>query len=137
MHPGLVSTGLANGFFNSRFTDWAARTPLQGPVEGAVRLFGDVVGAGGCCDGAHEGPRMAWQASVGEGWAHCSAEGRSWYIRWATWWVRVFRNARSGLLYRAGACGGLEPVEGAVRQFGDVVAAGGCEVWRADLLGTG
>lgn len=46
VHPGLVSTGLANGFFNSRFTDWAARTPLQGPVEGAVRLFGDVVGAG-------------------------------------------------------------------------------------------
>ncbi|PNW80042.1 hypothetical protein CHLRE_08g375450v5 [Chlamydomonas reinhardtii] len=44
VHPGLVATHLANGFFTSRGTGWAAGGPLQPAVEAAVRGFGDLAG---------------------------------------------------------------------------------------------
>ncbi|KXZ56109.1 hypothetical protein GPECTOR_2g991 [Gonium pectorale] len=44
VHPGLVSTDLANGFFRGVSTGWAAGTPLQPLVEGAVRGASHVIG---------------------------------------------------------------------------------------------
>ncbi|PNH06547.1 Short-chain dehydrogenase TIC 32, chloroplastic [Tetrabaena socialis] len=44
VHPGLVSTHLANSFFSEHGTGWAAGTPLEGVVEGVVGGFGQLVG---------------------------------------------------------------------------------------------
>ena len=85
VHPGLVATHLANGFFTSRGTGWAAGGPLQPAVEAAVRGFGDLVrgrpgggrGRGGLegadlwCVGSH-----GWLGGAGTpGLVGCAGEG--------------------------------------------------------------
>ncbi|EFJ45954.1 hypothetical protein VOLCADRAFT_93690 [Volvox carteri f. nagariensis] len=50
VHPGLVSTDLANGFFAHRSTGWAADSPLKPLVEAAMEGFGQLVSHQRCCE---------------------------------------------------------------------------------------
>ncbi|KAG2430024.1 hypothetical protein HYH02_013852 [Chlamydomonas schloesseri] len=93
VHPGLVATSLANGFFTARGTGWAAGGPLQPAVEAAVRGFGDLVRD--AVVGAHRRVKQQQEGmGVGNGFA------RAAHTRMAALAVAAVRGWAGPLLMR-------------------------------------